>query len=68
MNKMKMTIEKLAEMTQRGFESLEKTMEKRFDEVDKRFDRIENITLRNHKNRIEKLEDNVREIKTTLKK
>jgi len=65
---MKMTIEKLAEMTQRGFESLEKTMEKRFDEVDKRFDRIENITLRNHKNRIEKLEDNVREIKTTLKK
>jgi tetrahydromethanopterin S-methyltransferase subunit G len=38
-------------------------VDKRFDEVDKRFDRIENILLRDHLNRIERLEDTVLRLK-----
>ncbi|MEK7088005.1 MAG: hypothetical protein AAB891_01855 [Patescibacteria group bacterium] len=55
----KMTIEGLAGITANGF----KSVDRRFDEVDKRFDRIENILLRDHLNRIERLEDTVLRLK-----
>lgn len=58
----KMTIENLAVITANGF----KGVDKRFDEVDKRFDRIENILLRDHLNRIERLEDTVLRLKVKV--
>jgi hypothetical protein len=39
----------------------------RFEQVDKRFDHIENLVLRAHDNRIEKIEDDVRVLKTALR-
>lgn len=62
----KMTIENLAVITANGFKGVDKKFEavdKRFDEVDKRFDRIENLLLRDHLNRIERLEDAVLRLK-----
>ena len=59
----KTTIDDLARMTAEGFEGVESKMKKGFDEVDKRFDRIENILLRDHLNRIERLEDTVLRLK-----
>ena len=68
----KMTIDDLAAMVKRGFDDTAKEtvvdkrfyeVDKRFDEVDKRFDRIENILLRDHLNRIERLEDTVLRLK-----
>lgn len=66
----KMTIDDLAIITAKGFrgvdtkiEDLHKEMRAGFDEVEKRFDRIENILLRDHLNRIERLEDTVLQLK-----
>ena len=66
-------VENLAVSTQRNFDSLGREMNGRFDEVDKkfeavelRFDRIENLLMRAHENRLEKLEDNMRLVKTKL--
>jgi archaellum component FlaC len=81
MKKKQMTIEDLALMTQRGFsevhidlDSFKKEVNERFNrvderfgQVDKRFDHIENLLLRAHDNRIEKIEDDIRFLKTTLK-
>ena len=68
----KMTIEKLAEMTQIGFEGLEKKINKRFDGVDKRFgqideniDHIKNVLIGKHDNEIEKINDRLRKVETT---
>lgn len=58
----KTTIENLAVITANGF----KGVDKRFDGVDKRFDRIENILLRDHLNRIERLEDTVLRLKVKV--
>jgi DNA anti-recombination protein RmuC len=41
-------------------------IDERFDQMDRRFDRIENISIGSHERRIEKLEDNVLEIKTKI--
>lgn len=82
MAKKKVTIEDLAGMTQRGFEGVDKRFEgvdKRFaqadskiesfrTEVNQRFDHIENLLIRAHENRIEKLEDDVRILKTLVEK
>lgn len=78
------TIDDLAMMVQRGFENtatkdyVDKhfdAIDKRFDAVDKRLDgidirlnRIENLLLRAHENRIEILEDKMRQVQTTLGK
>jgi len=69
----KMTIDDLAIITANGFKSVDKRfdevdkrfsdVDKRFNEVDRRFDRIENILLRDHLNRIERLEDTVLQLK-----
>ena len=70
----KMTIEDLALMVARGFESMatKDEMNARFDEAVKenkdRFDKIENILIRALDNRTTKLEDENRVIKTTLEK
>jgi len=53
------TIDDLAGMVKRGFDS----MDKRFDAVDKRFDRIEQLILADHKRRIERLEEEMKELK-----
>ncbi|MBF0312387.1 MAG: hypothetical protein HQK52_03165 [Oligoflexia bacterium] len=74
MKKKPVTIEDLAVMTQNGFNDVSN----RFNdvnnniaefksEVNGRFERIENLLLRAHDNRIEKIEDDIRVLKTTLK-
>lgn len=65
----KTTIENLAVITANGFKGVDKRfdeVDKRFDGVDKRFDRIENILLRDHLNRIERLEDTVLRLKVKV--
>ncbi len=64
----KITIDDLAIMVQKGFEETAKKadIDKRFDEVDKRFDRIENILLKQHSDRIEKLELEMMRLKEAL--
>ncbi|MBI2098709.1 MAG: hypothetical protein HYT49_03640 [Candidatus Wildermuthbacteria bacterium] len=62
------TIDDLARMVQKGFEETAKTSEVRveFDEVKERLDRIENILLAENRRRIEKLEDQMREVRDAL--
>lgn len=57
------TINELAQMVQRGFGAVDES----FSEVYKRLDRIENILLRAHDNRLERLEDFMLEAKKVLK-
>ena len=72
MVKKNITIDELAVMVQKGFEETAKKadmdlrfeqVDKRFDKMDKRFDKIENLFIANHKKRIEKLEDELDELK-----
>jgi cob(I)alamin adenosyltransferase len=74
MPKKKMTIEDLAVMVQGGFDevngkiiNIRDEMDQGFKEVNQRLDRIENILIAGHDRRIERLEDNMREVKTALK-
>jgi hypothetical protein len=69
------TIDDLAIMVQKGFSETAKKeeMDKRFDGVDKRFDkvekrldRIEKLILADHKERIEKLEIEMKELKDLM--
>jgi hypothetical protein len=78
----KITIEKLAQMIARGFDETTKKLnetakktdvDKRFDTVDKRFniveerlDRIERLILANHHHRLERLEEEMKELKNLL--
>jgi archaellum component FlaC len=82
MKKKEVTIDDLAMMVQRGFmetakkidlDSLSKSVDKRFNDVDKRFDRmdkrfdkIEKLILSEHKERIEKLEMQVKELRDLI--
>ena len=62
----KMAIEDLARITANGFDAVDRRfdiVDKRFDGIDKRLDRIENLLLRDHLNRIERLEDMVLRLK-----
>ena len=75
LNMKKTTLDDLARMTQNGFSSIKNDMDgqftgvnKRFDEIDSRLNRIENILIRTHENRIEKLEDTMRIVLTRLEK
>jgi hypothetical protein len=56
------TIEDLAGMVQRGF----KDVDKRFDGVEDRLDRIEKLMLVDHKRRIERLEEQVKDLRDLL--
>lgn len=62
----KITIDNLATMIGKGFQSIDK----RFDEVTKEmrdgFDRIENILLKQHADKIEKLERRMAELESAL--
>ena len=75
MKKEEMTMEKLAIMVKNGFDVTATkeemrggfgVMDKRFNEVEKRLDRIENLLIRDHSNKIERLEDSMRIVKTKL--
>ena len=59
MSKKQVTIEDLAGMVSRGFNGVNK----RFDEMGGRLDRIEKLILVSHNRRIERLEEEVKEIK-----
>lgn len=62
-------IENLALMAAKGFEETAKKvdMDIQFDEVNKRLDKIEKILFWDYKNRIEKLEDQVKELQTDFR-
>jgi archaellum component FlaC len=52
----------MGRMAQRGFEA----MDKRFNQVDERFNKIEKLILADHKERIERLEIQMKEIRDLL--
>ncbi|TSC56290.1 MAG: hypothetical protein Greene071421_255 [Parcubacteria group bacterium Greene0714_21] len=62
------TIEDLARMVAKGFEETAKAqvVEAEFRVVNERLDRIEKFLLEEHRRRIERLEDQVKEIRETL--
>jgi len=62
MGKRKVTIEDLAVMVKKGFDGVDK----RFDGVDDRLDRIEKLILADHKRRIERLEEQVKDLRDLL--
>lgn len=75
MKKGNITIEDLARMVQKGFEETAKkhAVKEGFDGVNERFDileecleKIEKLILADHKRRIEKLENEVKELKELL--
>lgn len=61
-----MTIEDLAVITANGFEAVDKRIDGVESSMNKRFDRIENLLLRDHLNRIERLEDTVLQLKVKV--
>ena len=62
------TIDDLAGMVQKGFEETAKRDEvnERFDKIEDRLESIEKLILADHKRRIEKLEDEVKELRELL--
>ena len=66
------TIDDLAVMVQKGFDDVtdkmatKSEMNHRFDLADKRFDKIEKLILSDHRERIEKLETGLKELKDLL--
>lgn len=69
MKKKGVTIDELALMVGKGFQSVDKRfdeVDKRLDRMDKRFDRIEKLILADHKDRIERLEMQVKELKELI--
>ena len=50
------------EMVEKGFEKVDK----RFEQMDRRFDKIEKLILADHKERIEKLEEQMKELRGLL--
>ncbi len=62
MVKRSVTIEDLAVMVKKGFADVDK----RFDGVDDRLDRIEKLILADHKRRIERLEEQVKDLRDLL--
>jgi len=65
MIKENITIEDLARMVKNGFEETAKRNEvnSRFDIVENRLDKIEKLILADHKKRIERLENEMKELK-----
>lgn len=60
-------IDDLATVTATGFEETHKEIAGLREEMKDGFNRIENILLRNHDNRLDRLKDFMRETKTLLK-
>ncbi|MEK7610404.1 MAG: hypothetical protein AAB468_01495 [Patescibacteria group bacterium] len=62
-------IDDLAMATKKGFDAVDEQFEevnKHFESVENRLDRIEGNLLRGHDNRLERLEDFMRQTKTAL--
>lgn len=68
MKEKNITIDKLARMIQKGFLETTKKDEvnKRFDKIENRLENIEKLILADHKQRIEELEEAVKELKELL--
>lgn len=78
MSKKETTIDDLAGMVQKGFVGVDKRFDDmatkddltevntRLDGIDTRLEHIENMLLRAHENRLEKLEDKMRVVETAL--
>lgn len=71
----KITIEKLAQMIARGFDETTKKLgetakkvdvDKRFNIVEERLDHIEKLILANHHHRLERLEEEMKELRELL--
>jgi len=62
MKKKNITIDDLAIIIKRGFDGVDG----RFDIVDDKLERIERLVLADHKRRIERLENEVKELKELL--
>jgi hypothetical protein len=64
------TLNDLARMVAEGFEETakEKEVNLRFNEIDERLDRIEKILFWDYKNRIEKLEDQVKDLQSDFRR
>ena len=62
MVKKDLTINDLAGMVQYGFTGVDKQFSELRHEMNKRFDEIEKILLEDHQQRIERLEDQVKEL------
>lgn len=67
----KVTIDELAAMIKKGFDGVDKRfdaftehVDKRFDEVNDHFEKIEKLILADHKRRIERLEDEMKDLKS----
>ena len=63
------TLDDLAGMVKRGFDAVDQrfdSVDKRFDKVDERLDRIEKLILADHKRRIERLEQEMKDLKNLL--
>lgn len=60
-------VEDLAIMTQKGLDEVRSDVSRLEDKVQDGFDRVENLLLRAHENRLEKLEDDLRTVKALLK-
>lgn len=68
MAKKNITIESLARMIKKGFDETAKKEEvnRQFYQINERFDRIEKLILANHKRRIERLEEEMKELRGLL--
>ena len=56
-------------MVKKGFDAVDKRfdgVDRRFDGIDDRLDRIEKLILADHKRRIERLEDQVKDLRDLL--
>lgn len=63
------TIDELAVMVKKGFDGVDVRfdgVDRRLDKVEKRLDRIEKLILSDHKERIERLEMQVKELKELI--
>jgi len=66
-NEENMTLEILAGMVQRGFLGVDKRFDLLEAEMNARFDQLEKIIFHEYKNRIEKLEDEVKELQADFR-
>ena len=68
MAKKTITIDDLARMIKKGFDETPTRMEmnKRFDALESKFDRIERVVMQDHRQRIERLEFEVKNLKNLL--
>ncbi|HEX9722307.1 MAG TPA: hypothetical protein VGA53_03500 [Candidatus Paceibacterota bacterium] len=62
------TIDQLARMVAKGFEETAKAKEvnEHFNKVEERLDRIEKFLLEEHRRRIERLENEMKEVRNAL--